>query len=752
MSGHLPRQSLYPGAMPGQPSSAAPIPNPALPIQEQLMQLDQAITLTLQEIDQNFASAHQIVTSRILPAVNRYGVASARTWQGAKFWKHFFEVSANVSLSARNADDEQNTSYEHSTSQHADSDAHTTFASDDIAASPRSDISANDYVLDADDSLLVPNAKSPHHSKNAKQFADESGDASAFYSTLDRARASSPPRFSNASMAAAARREADKKRQQQQGQGNDDDQPGSSFSSFDPTESPFERLRRDLTQDLGRKANDSIDASALDAHQKQQAISSKANTATDKDRAALAKGIDKLGGGVDADDSSSSPVAPPTRASKAVSSTSASRQAKATPKGKTRGPLLHKVLNSEQKKSDARHAYPKVEATPKGSAERNPFAQPASVAMWNGIVDLRKTPLNPKIRKPKRSDKDKQKEKGKHKDADTASEWDSEDDNDSFAWPAGMSPPVTMQFSVPQSKYAKTPAKEAARLMVEDLLKSVGASRRTGQPHPRAPLAEQQVQQSSDDSPSHGSALRKGPLPGAAPRARAAAGTPLRRGKNEAERDNKRRDSMPTPPTVTKRGPSLSQPTKPRLSTTPSATPSAGSLRRGPADVSGTGSAAAMLMDEGEGLDDDEDEDEVPENLGTKLSAVALNAPGGVDRMLPPDEDEDDDDDDEDDDDDSFDEDEEDAPPASAAKYSNSGQGTDTSSGWTSSTISSFQQKQAGRSIEDDTLFGVPKPQQQPAKNPFANQDQNQNQNEFKPWGQVDEMGTVHGGRPLVDR
>ncbi|CEH15725.1 dash complex subunit ask1 [Ceraceosorus bombacis] len=65
-----------------------------LPIGEQLMHVDQAITLTLQEIDANFAQAHQIVTGRILPAVKRYGVASARTWQGARFWKHFFEVSA----------------------------------------------------------------------------------------------------------------------------------------------------------------------------------------------------------------------------------------------------------------------------------------------------------------------------------------------------------------------------------------------------------------------------------------------------------------------------------------------------------------------------------------------------------------------------------------------------------------------------------------------------------------------------------
>lgn len=55
-----------------------------IPPSEQLMQLDQAITLTLQEIDANFARSHQTITNRILPAVRRYGVASMTTWEGAK--------------------------------------------------------------------------------------------------------------------------------------------------------------------------------------------------------------------------------------------------------------------------------------------------------------------------------------------------------------------------------------------------------------------------------------------------------------------------------------------------------------------------------------------------------------------------------------------------------------------------------------------------------------------------------------------
>jgi hypothetical protein len=73
----------------GSTSSTADIPThrpsgEPIPISEQLMQVDQAITLTLQEIDANFARCHQTITGKILPSIRRYGVASHNTWQGAR--------------------------------------------------------------------------------------------------------------------------------------------------------------------------------------------------------------------------------------------------------------------------------------------------------------------------------------------------------------------------------------------------------------------------------------------------------------------------------------------------------------------------------------------------------------------------------------------------------------------------------------------------------------------------------------------
>ncbi|KFH47773.1 DASH complex subunit-like protein [Hapsidospora chrysogenum ATCC 11550] len=67
-----------------------------LSLTEELEKLEQSITLTLQgdaEIDHNFSKSHRIVTTSILPLVEQYGEHSRA------FWKQFFEASANVSLS-----------------------------------------------------------------------------------------------------------------------------------------------------------------------------------------------------------------------------------------------------------------------------------------------------------------------------------------------------------------------------------------------------------------------------------------------------------------------------------------------------------------------------------------------------------------------------------------------------------------------------------------------------------------------------
>ena len=69
------------------------------------------------EIDQNFSRAHRIVTTGILPIVEQYGKHSEAVWEGSKFWKQFFEASANVSLSGYEAPDQDESAVQEETEQ-----------------------------------------------------------------------------------------------------------------------------------------------------------------------------------------------------------------------------------------------------------------------------------------------------------------------------------------------------------------------------------------------------------------------------------------------------------------------------------------------------------------------------------------------------------------------------------------------------------------------------------------------------------
>ncbi|KAG8688653.1 DASH complex subunit ask1 [Ceratobasidium sp. 394] len=58
--------------------------DPELPITVQTEQIDQLITLKLQNIDKNFARCHQIITTKILPALKKYSAGSQPTRDAAK--------------------------------------------------------------------------------------------------------------------------------------------------------------------------------------------------------------------------------------------------------------------------------------------------------------------------------------------------------------------------------------------------------------------------------------------------------------------------------------------------------------------------------------------------------------------------------------------------------------------------------------------------------------------------------------------
>ncbi|KAI5120572.1 hypothetical protein M0805_002522 [Coniferiporia weirii] len=68
------------------------------PIQDQIEQIEQLITIRLQNIDAGFARAHQVLSTRILPSIRRYAVNSEPIREAARFWVSFYEQAAQVRI------------------------------------------------------------------------------------------------------------------------------------------------------------------------------------------------------------------------------------------------------------------------------------------------------------------------------------------------------------------------------------------------------------------------------------------------------------------------------------------------------------------------------------------------------------------------------------------------------------------------------------------------------------------------------
>ncbi|KAH9818280.1 hypothetical protein DFH28DRAFT_110053 [Melampsora americana] len=137
--------------------------------------------------------------------------------------------------------------------------------------------------------------------------------------------------------------------------------------------------------------------------------------------------------------------------------------------GGTGSMLLHQVIMKNMIKTHHNRPKGSTPAKPKGTgseitASRMAFPSEVNDPDWNGIADLRKTNLesftspSKKKTQPYISESSK---KGKSR------EWEEED-----SIMAGISPPQTLHFSVPRSKLARTPAKEAARLVTRDILET----------------------------------------------------------------------------------------------------------------------------------------------------------------------------------------------------------------------------------------------------------------------------------------
>ncbi|EXJ77081.1 hypothetical protein A1O3_10239 [Capronia epimyces CBS 606.96] len=368
----------------------------ALTLTEELEKLEQSITLTLQEIDHNFSRAHRIVTSSILPIVEQYAAHSKDVWEGSRFWKQFFESSANVSLSG----------YEEPSSQCEAADVTGTDES-----------SATHTTLETSQSYETPSAQ--HISTDSIQDLD--------LSNLTVSPSHSTPR-------PAAKQKAER-------------------TNFADYPSPYEALRQEVN-------NTTVEATSMTL----------ATLPETPGRPVFA--VDAF-----AATPGSSPFLPP-------QGTSISRPS--TVRKKT-DPLLHRVLDKNyrvQATPLTTNRYASVEsrtiATP--STAKRTFL-PALDQTLSSSPEVAPPELDPEIfSSPERKARipgisvltpARQKTETKKAPTRTPGIWDSDEDDLDDDLPLG-SPPKTMQFHVPQHRLLRTPAKEASKRIVQDILTTAG--------------------------------------------------------------------------------------------------------------------------------------------------------------------------------------------------------------------------------------------------------------------------------------
>ncbi|KAL4880857.1 DASH complex subunit Ask1-domain-containing protein [Aspergillus karnatakaensis] len=390
-----------------RPSSIAQRP---LTLTEELEKLEQSITLTLQEIDQNFNRAHRIVTTSILPVVEQYSEASRDVWEGAKFWKQFFEASANVSLSGYEERPDQDTTLEQ------------TMTEDDSANISQSNLTETE-------SYQTPNTERIDRNRRP----DDIDLSSLSISSHSTPRATLQEGVNNTTVTSSIAHPSP------YGHAEDDDDLQYQDDSYLPS-TPGKQTARHQTYDDDDDLLSSSPFIPPVSHEKPRSTAKKEDPVMhhilDKTYRVQAT---PLGKGYDA-----------TRSRFAVTPKASSAAKYAFDDSPISSPEPEAPqLNSEL-------FSPIKPKTPLAGCKQRPSASRSHVTPKPGTSIL--TPAKGGFSKRSEWDSDDEQFGG-----------DDEDDLD-------LSPPKTMQFHIPQSRLMKTPAKEASRRIVEQLLFTAGAN------------------------------------------------------------------------------------------------------------------------------------------------------------------------------------------------------------------------------------------------------------------------------------
>ncbi|KAI0469438.1 DASH complex subunit Ask1-domain-containing protein [Xylaria cf. heliscus] len=409
----------------------------SLTLTEELERLEQSITLTLQEIDHNFSKAHRIVTTSVLPLVEQYGEHSKNVWEASKFWKQFFEASANVSLSG----------YE----ELAGEGDETATAEETTVDETRSD-----YDATHDDTAGEPSEYHDHHHHQQQQQQQRTHDTIEDSLLEDATITGSTPRIPATKSVHAQ------------------------FANFG---SPYQALRRELKSEAVFK-DDLPDDDEYDDGTARLPPYHHGSTTRLPDMSMTPR-------------SSSILLDEPTP------------QAQSNQKSKDL--LLHRVLDKNYRlqatplkavalprprgRTPQRKGIdeePEEDRTRRALWADSPMSSP-EMAVPKLRSDLYMSPLKARGRSGGRAPRTpgvsvqtpatakkrdifaEERDKGKGKARDEIT-WESdEDDLDADSVFGGMSPPKTIHFALPASKLLQTPAREASRRIVDDILITAGA-------------------------------------------------------------------------------------------------------------------------------------------------------------------------------------------------------------------------------------------------------------------------------------
>ncbi|KAL2138218.1 hypothetical protein VTI28DRAFT_7266 [Corynascus sepedonium] len=454
----------------------------ALTLTEELEKLEQSITLTLQEIDHNFSKAHRIVTTSILPLVEQYGEHSRSVWEATKFWKQFFEASANVSLSGYEelAGNEENTEITADESTvHNETGEYT--------PRPRS-ASNQDATITADQSSVMYHGEDTQQDESALGDNDDDLTGSTPRPPATKTVSSARPQLANLSSPyEALKREYERK---QSGGSNKTQGAAGSIGGGEEKEEEEEEDTELIFQqhtarlpNLSMEPRGSLDAgnlSHVDNGDDDDLVfgSGKKGNNRNKDPL-LHRMLDKnyriaatphKGGGVPGGGMGVSPI----RWKVDKLATMASTPGKG--KEKQGGSGGARPIWEDSPTSSPEMAVPQLRSAAFMSPVRAAYKGKTSAAVAAATAKGPRTP-GVSVQTPATGRKTKDVFAGKQgaPPAGVSSKYDDEitweSDSDELG---GMSPPKTIQFALPPSKLLQTPAREASKRIVDNILLTAG--------------------------------------------------------------------------------------------------------------------------------------------------------------------------------------------------------------------------------------------------------------------------------------